>query len=64
MNDCEVAEQVWVMNTQALLVLGEWQIMMSEFMLWFKRTDGLLTLIWPASWNLTVHLHTALSAMT
>jgi hypothetical protein len=51
-------------NTQAMQVLGEWQIMMSELMLWFKRTDGLLTLIWHASWILAVDLHIAPSAVT
>jgi len=60
LNDCEVAEQVWVMkNIQAMQVLAEWQIVMSEFMLWFKRTDGLLTLIWPARWILALDLHIA-----
>jgi hypothetical protein len=52
------------MNTQAVQVLGEWQIMMSESVLWFKRTDGFLTLIWPASWILTVDLHIAQSVVT
>lgn len=51
-------------NIQAMQVLGEWQIVMSELMLWFKRTDGLLTLIWPASWILALGLHIAPSAVT
>jgi len=59
----EVAEQVLVMTAWAVQSLHEQWTMLNELMLWFKRTDGLLSLIQVTSWT-SVDLHIPASKRT
>jgi len=48
----------------AVLPLHEWLTMLNELTLWFKRTDGLLSLIQMISWTSTADLHIPSSTRT